>query len=127
MRLVRRRLGLPEENPHADDPPPPVAFACTRLELRALCCYAQEHDVERGGPTTRRVLRSLGGTSTGATQREASEILGAFDVHWVPTPMLYEIETDVGFSLEGLQQGLGMLELKALRPAIDDVPQKEGT
>jgi hypothetical protein len=40
--------------------------------------------------------------------------LGTFYVHWEPTPLLWEIETDEGFSLEDLMHELGRLELQAL-------------
>jgi hypothetical protein len=33
---------------------------------------------------------------------------------WASAPMLYEIETEVSFSLQDLMQALGCLELKAL-------------
>ena len=50
-------------------------------------------------------------------------IIGSFYVHWAPTPLLYEIEADEGFSLEDLQQELGPLKLKALgRVKHGDVP-----
>ena len=39
--------------------------------------------------------------------REESEIIGTFYAHWWPTPMLYQIETDDGFSPEDLMQELG--------------------
>jgi hypothetical protein len=53
---------------------------------------------------------------------EVSEPLGTFCVHWDP-PMLYDIETDEGFALEGLLQKLGRLELKAFgRGKHGDVP-----
>jgi hypothetical protein len=46
--------------------------------------------------------------------REESETVGTFYFHWDPTPMLWEIETDAGFSLEDLMHELGCLELQAL-------------
>jgi hypothetical protein len=53
---------------------------------------------------------------------EVSETFGTFYMHWDP-PMLYEIETDEGFALEGLLQKLGRLELKAFgRVKHGDVP-----
>jgi hypothetical protein len=45
--------------------------------------------------------------------KEESDILGTFS--WHPTPLLSQIETEAGFSLEDLLQELGQLELKALR------------
>ena len=45
---------------------------------------------------------------------EESAIVGTFYVHWAPTPMLWEIETDEGFSLEDLMAELGRWELQAL-------------
>jgi hypothetical protein len=44
---------------------------------------------------------------------EESETIGTIYVHREP-PALWEIETDGGFSLEDLMQGLGRLELAAL-------------
>ena len=44
---------------------------------------------------------------------EASETIGTFDVHGDP-PVLWEIETDEGFSLGDLMVELGRLELQAL-------------
>ena len=46
--------------------------------------------------------------------RDESAILGTFYVYWAPEPMLWEIETDEGFSLEDLMGELGRLELEAL-------------
>jgi hypothetical protein len=45
---------------------------------------------------------------------EESDVIGTFYVHWAPTPRLYAIETDEGFSLEDLLAELGRLELQAL-------------
>jgi hypothetical protein len=54
---------------------------------------------------------------------EESETIGTFDVHWDPL-VLYEIETDQGFSLEDLMQELGRIELNALgRVKRGDVPR----
>jgi hypothetical protein len=51
--------------------------------------------------------------------------MGTFYFHWAPMPMLYEIETDEGFTLEDLLQALGRLELKACgRVTHGDVPRE---
>jgi hypothetical protein len=56
------------------------------------------------------------------TTQEESETIGTFSVHWDP-PVLWEIETDEGFSPEDLMQELGRLELQALgRVKRGDVP-----
>ena len=102
----------------------PVDFAYTTQELQALFRYAHAHDVEQGG---RRRSRSAAINVwshhwlNDATQ-EASETIGTFYVHWEP-PVLWEIETDEGFSLEDLMVELGRLELNALgRVKHGDVP-----
>jgi hypothetical protein len=50
--------------------------------------------------------------SNPATRAE-SETIGTFYFQWAPTPRLYDIETDEGFTLEDLLQELGRLELQA--------------
>ena len=53
-------------------------------------------------------------------------MIGSFHFHWAPTPMLYEIETDEGFTRQELLQGPGGLELKASgRVKHGDVPTEE--
>jgi hypothetical protein len=94
----------------------PVDFPYTRQELEALFRYANEHDVERGGRYDARsaAINVWSHHWLNPATREDSEIIGTFYVHWAPTPMLYEIETDEGFSLEDLLRELGALERQAL-------------
>jgi hypothetical protein len=107
----------------------PVDFAYTRQELEALFRYAREHDVERGGHyDARSAAISLWSHHwlNDATRME-SETIGAFYVHWEP-PVLWQIETDEGVSLEDLMVELGRLELRALgRVKHGDVPHGEYT
>jgi len=103
----------------------PVDFPYTRQELDALFRYANEHDMENGGRYDARsaAINVWSHHWLHPATREESEIVGSFDVHWAPTPMLYEIETDAGFSLDDLLQELGRLELKAFgRVKHGDVP-----
>jgi hypothetical protein len=108
----------------------PVDFAYTSQELEALFRYAHAHDVEQGGHYDARsaAINVWSHHWAHPATREESEIVGSFYVHWAPMPMLYEIETDEGFSLEDLLQELGRLELQALgRVKRRDVPQGERT
>jgi hypothetical protein len=93
-----------------------VDFPYARPELDALFRYAHDHDVERGGHYDARsaAITLWSHHWQHPATREESETIGTFYVHWAPTPKLYEIETDEGFSLEDLMQALGRLELQAL-------------
>ena len=56
---------------------------------------------------------------------EGSEILGNLCFHRAPTPSLWQIEPDEGFSLLNLFQESGHLELKTFgRVKHGDVPQE---
>jgi hypothetical protein len=94
----------------------PVEFPYTRPELEALFRYANEHDVDKGGRYDARSAAVIMWSHHWAhpATKEASETIGTFYVHWAPTPRLYEIETDEGFTLEDLMQELGRWELQAL-------------
>jgi hypothetical protein len=94
----------------------PVNFPYTRQELEALFRYAHERDVEKGGRYDARsaAVNVWSHHWLEPATKEESDILGSFYVHWHPTPLLYQIETDKGFSLEDLMQELGRLELAAL-------------
>jgi len=59
--------------------------------------------------------------------RQESEIMGSFYFSWGNSRVLYQIETDEGFTLKDLLQELGRLELKAPgRVKYSDVPPAEG-
>jgi len=92
----------------------PVDFAYTRQELDALFNLAHQEDVEHGGRYDARsaAIHVWSHHWQHLATREESDIIGTFYVHWAPTLMLYEIETDEGFSLKDLLQELGRLELK---------------
>jgi hypothetical protein len=92
-----------------------VDFISTRPELEALFRYAHAHDVETGGRYDARSAAINVWTHHWAhpATHEESEILGTFYVHW-DHPVLWEIETDEGFSLEDLMAELGRLERDAL-------------
>jgi hypothetical protein len=101
-----------------------VDFAYTSQELQALFRYAREQDVECGGHYDARsaAINVWSHHWAHPATHEASETIGTFYVHWAPL-VLYEIETDEGFSLEDLMQALGRLELQALgRVKHGDVP-----
>jgi hypothetical protein len=103
-----------------------VDFAYTRPELAALFQYARDHDVEQGGRYDARsaCLMLWSHHWLNPATREESETIGSFYVRWTDPPVLWEIETDEGFSLEDLLQELGRLELQALgRVKHGDVPQ----
>jgi hypothetical protein len=107
----------------------PVDFAYTTQELQALFRYAHAHDVERGGHYDARpaAINVWSHHWLSDPTQEASETIGTFCVHW-DLPMLWEIETDEGCSLEDLMVELGRLELRALgRVKHGDVPQGEQT
>jgi hypothetical protein len=94
----------------------PVEFSYTRQELEALFRLANEGDVEKGGRCDARSA-AINIWSHHWQERaawEESDTIGTFYFHWEPTPMLYEIQPDEGFSLEDLLQELGRLELQAL-------------
>jgi hypothetical protein len=92
-----------------------VDFAYTTQELQALFRDAHAHDVEHGGRYDARsaAINVWSHHWLNDATQEASETIGTFYVHWDP-PMVWEIETDEGFSLEDLMQELGRLELQAL-------------
>jgi hypothetical protein len=94
----------------------PVDFPYTRPELDALFRYANDHDVERGGHYDARsaAINVWPHHWQHPATREESETIGTFYVHWAPTPRLYEIDIDEGFSLEDLMAELGQLEWQAL-------------
>jgi hypothetical protein len=107
-----------------------VDFPYTRPELDALFRYAHEHDVERGGRYDARsaAINVWSHHWLNAATHEESDTIGTSYFHWAPTPMLWEIETDEGFSLEDLMAELGRLELRALgRVKHGDRPQGEQT
>jgi hypothetical protein len=90
-----------------------VDFPYTRQELEALFCYAHEHDVEKGG-----IYDPWPDPEPDSTTK------GTFYVRWTPTPTLWQIDIDEGFSFEDLMQELGRLELQALgRVKHGDVPR----
>lgn len=94
----------------------PVDFPYTRQELEALFRYARTHDVEQGG---RYDVRSAAvhiwshHWQHPATMEE-SDTIGTFYFRWGDTPVLWEIDTDDGVSLDDLMHELGRLELQAL-------------
>jgi hypothetical protein len=96
--------------------PHPVDFPYTRQDLEALFQHAREHDVARGGRYDARSAaihlypHHRGHDAT----KDASETIGTFYVDWTPTPRLYEIVTDEGFTLDDLMRELGRLERHAL-------------
>jgi hypothetical protein len=92
-----------------------VDFACTPQTLQAIFRCAREQDVERGehDNTCSAAINVWSYHWAHPATREESETIGPFDGHWDP-PVLDEIETDEGFSLEDLMQELGWLELNAL-------------
>jgi hypothetical protein len=105
----------------------PIDFAYTRQELDALFRLAHREDVEHGGRYDARsaAINVWSHHWQHPATREESDIIGTFYFDWAPTPMLYEIETVAGFSLEDLLQELGCLELKALGwVKHGDIPQK---
>jgi hypothetical protein len=91
----------------------------TSQELKTLFCVARQEDVEWGGrydarraainlwtePWARGCLSALTGEST---------LMGTWYFQWGTTPRLWQISTDVGWTLTDLLQELGGLELKAL-------------
>jgi hypothetical protein len=106
-----------------------IDFAYTPQELQALFRYSHDHDVEQGGRYDARsvAINMWSHHWLNDATREESETIGTFYVHWDP-PMLYEIETDEGFSLADLMQELSRLELQAFgRVKHGNVPQGEPT
>jgi hypothetical protein len=88
----------------------------TRQELEALFRLANEQDVERGGRYDARAVAINVWSHHWAHRatREDSDLLGTFYVQWAPTPRLYQIEVEAGFTLEDLLHELGQLERQAL-------------
>jgi hypothetical protein len=93
-----------------------VEFQYTRQELEALFELARQEDVEQGGRYDARsaAINVWSHHWQHPATRAESDIIGTFYVQWAPTPMLYQVDTAEGFSLEDLLQALGRLELKAL-------------
>jgi hypothetical protein len=105
----------------------PVDFASTDQELQALFRDAHAHDMEQGGRYDARsaAINVWSHHWLPPATHQESETIGTFDVHWDP-PVLWEIETDEGFSLEDLRVELSWLELQALgRVKHGDVPHGE--
>jgi hypothetical protein len=94
----------------------PVDFPYTRPELDTLFRDARAHDVEQGGRYDARSAAIILWSHhwLNVATREESETLGSFYVRWTDPPVLWEIETDEGFSLKDLMRELGRLELQAL-------------
>jgi hypothetical protein len=92
-----------------------VDFAYTRQELDALFRDAHAHDVERGGHDEARsaAINLWRHRWANDATWEGSETIGTFSFDWAPTPRLWQIETDEGFTLEDLIADLGRLELQA--------------
>jgi len=106
-----------------------VDFAYTTQELQALFRYAHAHDVEQGGRDDARsaAINVWSHHWLNDATHQESETIGTFDVDWDP-PLLWEIETAGGFSMEDLMVELGRLELNALgRVKNGDLPQGEQT
>jgi hypothetical protein len=106
----------------------PVDFSYTQTELETIFRYAHEHDVEKGGRYDARsaAVNVWSHHWQHPATMEESETIGTFYVHWQPAPVLWEIETDEGFSLEDLMQELGRLELQALGYVKHgDVPRQD--
>jgi hypothetical protein len=106
----------------------PVDFHYTWPELDALFRYAHAHDVEQGGRYDARsaAINVWSHHWLNAATHAESDTIGTFYVDWGPTPKLWEIETDEGFSLEDLMQELGRLELAALGRAKHGHVPREG-
>jgi hypothetical protein len=104
-----------------------VDFPYTRPELEALFRYAHAHDVEKGGRYDARsaAINVWSHHRLNDATRTESETLGTFYVHWEPS-VLWEIETDEGFSLEDLMAELGRLELQALGSVKHGEVPREG-
>ena len=94
----------------------PVDFPYTRQELEALFRYARTHDVEQGGRYDARsaAVHIWSHHWQHPATMEESDTIGTFYFRWGDTPVLWEIETDDGVSLDDLMHELGRLELQAL-------------
>ena len=93
-----------------------VDFPYSQDELLALFRYAHEHDVEKGGRYDARsaAINVWSHHWQHPATLEESEIVGTFYVHWSPVTVLWQIETEEGFSIDDLMRELGRLELSAL-------------
>jgi hypothetical protein len=93
----------------------PVDFRYSREELEVLFAYAHAHDVDKGGRYDARsaAINVWSHHWAHPATKEDSDTLGTFYVHWAPTPTLYAIECDEGFSLDDLLVELGRLEEQA--------------
>lgn len=107
-----RPLGLPTTRHLVD-------FPYTRDELHALFAVACWEDVEHGG------CYDVGSVAMNLWTRpwppewsvspsDDSALRGTFHFAWGKPPGLWQIETDMGWTLADLRQELGQLELKAL-------------
>jgi hypothetical protein len=107
-----RPLGLPTTRHLVD-------FRYTRAELHALFAVACWEDVEHGG------YYDVGSVAVNLWTRpwpsewsvpptDDSALRGTFHFAWGSPPGLWQIETDMGWTLEDLLQELGQLEFKAL-------------
>jgi hypothetical protein len=115
---------MTSSTPHA------VEFRYTRREQEALFHVAHQEDVEAGGRYDARggAIIIWSHHWLNRATRDESDIIGTFYFRWGEMPVLWQIETDEGFSLEDLMQELGRLELKALGVLKHgDVPQEERT
>ena len=92
-----------------------VEYRYTREDLKAIFDLAYEEDVERGGRYDGRSGALLVYTHPWDTEtmRLESTLMGSFSAAWGQGNLIWQIETEDGFSLDDLLEELGTLEEKA--------------
>ena len=93
-----------------------VDLRYTHQELLTVFTTAVKEDVDKGGRYDARsnAINIWSHPWTPAATRQKSAIMGTFHCAWGPENRIYQVETDLGFSLSDLMRELGTLEKKAL-------------
>jgi hypothetical protein len=95
-----------------------------RQELVTLFALAVKEDVDKGGRYDARsnAINIWSHPWLPRVLRQESTIMGTFHCAWEGEHRIYQIETDLGFSLDDLRRELGLLEMKALTSLKHGIP-----
>jgi hypothetical protein len=93
-----------------------VNYRYTREDLKAIFDLVYEEDVERGGRYDGRsgTIHVYTHPWDNETMRLESTLMGTFSAAWGQGNLIWQIESEEGFSLDDLLEELGTLEEKAV-------------